>query len=989
VTVAPAVDPAQLWIDVARFAGHNKPRVVLQERRSWAALARWLLDHEEGLDKKAIGLWAPTLYGVQYRKDENVVSIGAAVLDFDHVTPDWSLLEPYEYVGHTSFSHTADDPHWRVILPLVEPIPADQWEEAWGRIHFWLGPTVDDSCSNPSRAYFNPSCPKGATPEAIHHDGRALDWRELPPVPQPDDGVIGTGSDDGTWAVRPGDDYSAKATVTEVIELLEKHGAAVVRECGGITYVRRPGKEDGGHSATVGYKGTNLFYCFSSTWPPFEGNKAYSPFGIYALLGHGGDFRAAAAALRERGFGKVGDGRKDEETAQAAQVLKASAEAAENLSDFKLAVRRFLNNKSSNSQKELLADTLADWGVERGRLLVANEGDAARPVEFLVDDDGRVIELDKDDPLVKYALDDAGVNAGHLMYAWIVNRLKATANRRARRVKLERYVARRDGRIYVSCGPTKIVIAEAGIAGLRTVRNGEDGVLFTADAVLPAWDPSAAPVDPLTLAVFQPTLEPPHEAPEYTPDAQRLLLQATLVAIVGGLRPVPAVVSLGASAGGKTTLARGIVRLLRGSDGDVSTVSGDKRDFDALTTRRPVVAFDNLDGQAPPWFPDAFATAVTGGRSDGRALYTNDDVNSKPKTAALVVSTRTANFAKRPDIVERLLPLFMVRPSQRLPDAELFDGLDEARDGALAWLATMAVEAAACYPQAPQLPGRLVDWERTVWALDPKRGPAALDAMERAQQLSIVDPDELAAAIMAYLREHEVLEGAPTDIVKLVDPQDNLPHFGGGKAIARRLRELAKGFLPKAGVKCEERPYGNGSRWTFVLAATPPRASVSGELEKLEIFQNSEGKLVVEEAVRESVATRESWGVGTEPISTFSISPRGEVSGPEARVAASTNGRDRQPDRDQRAAPPIEANSFVREILQADIVATATRDGRTALADASPSPAPGPHASSVDDGGPYATETDRRRASLRANAPKWAAQADWKTRQRWSPDRAT
>jgi hypothetical protein len=512
-------------------------------------------------------------------------------------------------------------------------------------------------------------------------------------------------------------------------------------------------------------------------------------------------------------------------------VLKAAAESAENFRDFKLAVRRFLNKKSSNNQKELLADVLAEWLVAHERLLVADDGDAARPREFLVDDDDRVMELDKDDPLVRYALDDAGVNACNLMYAWIINRLKAAANRRAKRVRLERYVARRGGRIYISCGPTRIVVAEAGMP-LRAVRNGEDGVLFTADAVLPAWDPTAEPVDPMALAVFRPNLEVPPEVPEYTAEVQQLLLRATLVAMVGGLRPVPAMVPLGASSGGKTTLARGIVRLVRGPEGDVSAVSADKRDFDALTTRRPVVAFDNLDGQAPSWFADAFATAVTGGRSDARTLYTNDDVNSRPKTAALVVTTRTATFAKRNDIVERLLPLFVASPAVRLPESELFDALAEARDGALAWLAQMAAEAAARYSQAPALPGRLVDWARTAWALDPILGPVALAAMSKAQQLAVADGDEFAAKLVAYLETYLVLEGTPKQLLELIDPSKELPDLGGGKAIARMIRELKDGVLAQMGVDVSTRRCGNATVWVFRRPAVDWGTRRIGEAEE-------------------------------------------------------------------------------------------------------------------------------------------------------------
>jgi hypothetical protein len=62
---------------------------------------------------------------------------------------------------------------------------------------------------------------------------------------------------------------------------------------------RRPGK-DSGWSAT--YNG-QVFYCFTSSAPPFDLNRGYSKFQVYALLEHDGDYSAAAAALRAQGYG--------------------------------------------------------------------------------------------------------------------------------------------------------------------------------------------------------------------------------------------------------------------------------------------------------------------------------------------------------------------------------------------------------------------------------------------------------------------------------------------------------------------------------------------------------------------------------------------------------------------------------------------------------------------------------------------------------------
>jgi hypothetical protein len=65
-------------------------------------------------------------------------------------------------------------------------------------------------------------------------------------------------------------------------------------------YWRRPGKETG-WSATL--KG-GVFYVHSANAVPFEPNRGYSAFGVYARLEHNGDFAGAAAALRGLGFGE-------------------------------------------------------------------------------------------------------------------------------------------------------------------------------------------------------------------------------------------------------------------------------------------------------------------------------------------------------------------------------------------------------------------------------------------------------------------------------------------------------------------------------------------------------------------------------------------------------------------------------------------------------------------------------------------------------------
>ncbi len=98
---------------------------------------------------------------------------------------------------------------------------------------------------------------------------------------------------------KPGEDFDARATW---FEILEPHGWEALRTIGDKTYWRRPGKRDGGISATTGHCGSKL-YVFSSNAHPFESDRAYNKFTAYGRLNCGGDFATAARELRAKGYG--------------------------------------------------------------------------------------------------------------------------------------------------------------------------------------------------------------------------------------------------------------------------------------------------------------------------------------------------------------------------------------------------------------------------------------------------------------------------------------------------------------------------------------------------------------------------------------------------------------------------------------------------------------------------------------------------------------
>ena len=94
----------------------------------------------------------------------------------------------------------------------------------------------------------------------------------------------------------PSQDFDARGDIRPI---LEAHGWKRVHG-GENEGWQRPGKSGTQQSAT--FNGT-VFFVFSSNAAPFEAEKGYGKFHVYALLEHAGDFAAASRALLAQGYG--------------------------------------------------------------------------------------------------------------------------------------------------------------------------------------------------------------------------------------------------------------------------------------------------------------------------------------------------------------------------------------------------------------------------------------------------------------------------------------------------------------------------------------------------------------------------------------------------------------------------------------------------------------------------------------------------------------
>jgi P4 family phage/plasmid primase-like protien len=131
--------------------------------------------------------------------------------------------------------------------------------------------------------------------DLIHACARSLDRIPLP-EPIPDEHPRDPLMQDGDKT--PGEDFNERATWREI---LEPHGWTLKRDTGIRQFWCRPGKREGNSAVTGGEQGDFFYAWTTSTELPAE--TTMSKWRVYAYLEHGADFKAAASALRRKGFG--------------------------------------------------------------------------------------------------------------------------------------------------------------------------------------------------------------------------------------------------------------------------------------------------------------------------------------------------------------------------------------------------------------------------------------------------------------------------------------------------------------------------------------------------------------------------------------------------------------------------------------------------------------------------------------------------------------
>ena len=123
----------------------------------------------------------------KYRKDDNIINRSVIALDYDVITDFKGLdnaickqLEGYSWAYHTTHSHHTEKPRIRLMVPLNEPVSADDYRKYSNTLANHIGYEVDEASFVPSQVMALPvKKDKSAVYMFKHNDAPAITSEQL------------------------------------------------------------------------------------------------------------------------------------------------------------------------------------------------------------------------------------------------------------------------------------------------------------------------------------------------------------------------------------------------------------------------------------------------------------------------------------------------------------------------------------------------------------------------------------------------------------------------------------------------------------------------------------------------------------------------------------------------------------------------------------------------------------------------------------------
>ncbi|MFA6476439.1 MAG: bifunctional DNA primase/polymerase [Candidatus Paceibacterota bacterium] len=427
---------------------------------------------------------------------------------------------------------------------------------------------------------------------------------------------------------RPGDRLNYRASWNEI---LEPHGWVEEQK----NRWRRPGKSDGeGISATTDYDGHPMFYVFSTSASPFEANKGYSKFHVFALLNHGGDFSLAAKAANE---------------------LYQSETAT--------------NPAFTTSIKKNQAGILLDIVESKDNVTLFHDDKKESYISVKINDYQQIIAIKS--RLIKkwltrefWTIFKKAVNAEAIREA--VSVLEGKACFDGPMYKLHNRLAWKDGDLWYDLIDDKWQAIKVNDSGWEIIK--EPPILFhryshSQSQITPS--PTGGDVNLIFKYI------------NITNKDHQLLLLIFLISCFLPDFPHPFLVIFGPQGSCKTTLSKLLRRIVDPSLIEVASMPEKKDDLVQALAHHTFLFFDNVSYISEST-SDTLCKAVTGSGFVKRELYSDDDdIIYRLKRCIGINGINLVST--RPDLLDRslLLELERIEDDQRKSDKEIFDSFEK------------------------------------------------------------------------------------------------------------------------------------------------------------------------------------------------------------------------------------------------------------------------------------------------------------------------
>ena len=369
---------------------------------------------------------------------------------------------------------------------------------------------------------------------------------------------------------------------------------------------------------------------------------------------------------------------------------------------------------------------------------------------------------------------------------------------------LYKYSTIQNNKLYMSCGKNYMITMVDDVISKKP--NGYDSIYFDSNYVYPEWDVeknifpeslfekiSAFNIDPMI----------PDGIHVYTKEMQRFLLEVWLISVLLRVKPMPILLFYGNKSSGKTLTSKCIMKLFNGKSGNVSIFPDNKRSLMSCITEHSIYTIDNLDSKVQPWFNDTLTLASTGGELSERALFSNSTTYRKEIVSSIIITSRNANFAKREDIKDRVLPIFFNdRIDYSISEEDLIKQVLDNRNLILTHLFTQAqkfinhidiIQFNEKYRFTTF--GKLIKY-----MMKPSHNfnlNLLINCIISAQFNSLTDIDPLIQSIFDLDFKKlgiSQLEGTPLEIIKILETNTSYVNTFKPRVFARKLKENSEVF---------------------------------------------------------------------------------------------------------------------------------------------------------------------------------------------------